>query len=64
MRLQVSSLLSIALSAEQLEVVDRGGATQGYREEVVILKIELAAALGALATVSFEDCSADFAGMG
>jgi hypothetical protein len=62
--LQVSALRAVALSAEQLEVVDRGGATQGHREEVVILKIEFAAALDTLAAVPLEDCPADFAGDG
>jgi len=62
--LQVSALHAVALSAEQLEVVDRGGAAQGHRQEVVVLKIKFAAALGALAAVSFEDRPADFTGDG
>ena len=39
--LQVSALRAVAASAKQLEVVDRRGAAQGHRQEVVILKIEL-----------------------
>src|SRR5262249_39975169 len=44
------------------QVVDRAGAAQGHWDEVVVLKIEFAAALDALAAVSFEDRPADFAG--
>jgi len=36
--LQVGTLPAVALAAEQLEVVDRGGAAQGHRDEVVVLK--------------------------
>jgi hypothetical protein len=61
---RVSALRAVAVSAEQLKVVDSGGPAQGHREEVVILKIEFAAALGALAAVSFVDCPADVAGDG
>jgi hypothetical protein len=53
---------AVALPAEQLKVVDRAGAAQGHRDEVVVLEIELAAALDALAAVSSEDRPADFPG--
>jgi hypothetical protein len=60
--LQVGAFQAVALPAEQLEVVDRAGAAQGHRDEMVVLKIEFAAAFDALAAVSFEDHPADFAG--
>ena len=62
--LQVSTLETVALTAEQLEVVNRGGAAQCHRNDVVVLKVEFATALGTLPPVSFEDCPTDLAGDG
>lgn len=62
--LQVSTLEAVALSAEQLQVADCGGTTQGHRDDVIVLTIKFAAAFGALAAVSFEDCAADLTGDG
>ena len=62
--LQVSTLEAVALSAEQLQVVNCGGTAQGHRDDVIVLKIKFAAALGTLAGVSFEDCAADLTGDG
>jgi hypothetical protein len=58
--LQVSALLTVALATEQLQILNGGRAAQGHRDQVIVLKIEIAAALNALAAVSLEDCSADF----
>ena len=62
--LQISAFRAVALAAKQLEVLGRGRAAQGHGDDVVILQIERAAALDALAAVSFEDGTADFAGDG
>jgi hypothetical protein len=62
--LNVGAFAAVALAAEQLEVVHRGGTTQSHREDMVVLKIELASAFGALAAISFEDGPADLAGDG
>jgi len=60
--LQVGAFQAVALPAEQLEVVNGGRTAESHRDEVVVLKVEFAAALDALATVAFEDCPADFPG--
>jgi len=62
--LQVSAFEAVALPTEQLQVVHRGGTAQSHRDDVVVLKVELASALGALATISFEHGPADLAGDG
>ena len=59
--LQVSAFEAIALPTEQLQVVHSGGTAQSHRDDVVVLKVELAAALGALAAISFEHGPADLA---
>src|SRR5262249_40416136 len=62
--LQVGAFEAVALPTEQLQVVHRGGTAQSHRDDVVVLKVELASALGALATISFEHGPADLAGDG
>ena len=62
--LQVGAFEAVALSAEQLEVVHRGGTAQSHRDDVVVLKVELATALGTPAAISFEHGPADLAGDG
>ena len=62
--LQIGAFAAVALPAEQLEVVHRGGTAQSHRDDVVVLKVELAAALGALAAISLEHGPADLAGDG
>jgi hypothetical protein len=53
--LQVGAFEAVALPAEQLEVVHCGGAAQGHWDDMIILKIEFAATLRALAAVPLED---------
>jgi len=62
--LQVGAFEAVALPAEQLEVVHCGGTAQSHRDDVVVLKIELASALGALPAIAFEHGPADLAGDG
>ena len=42
--LQVGTFQAVALPAEQLEVVDGGRTAEGHRDEVVVLKVNVAAA--------------------
>src|SRR5262245_29582650 len=60
-RLKVSALLTVTFAAQELEVVNGAGAAQGHWNYVVILKIEVAAALRAFPTVTLEDRTAHLA---
>jgi hypothetical protein len=54
--LKICTFRTVAVGAQELEVIGGGRAAEGNRDDVVILEVEGAAALCALAPVPLEHC--------
>jgi hypothetical protein len=59
-RSQVCGLPAVALPAQQLQILSRSTTAQRYRDYMIVLKIEIAAAFGTSPAIALEDDPAHF----
>ncbi len=57
MNLEVCTLLAIALTTQELQILDGACTTQSYWDDVVILQVEASTALPTLAAITREHCT-------